>query len=315
MLLDDVRNEIRVRHYSIRTEKSYLNWIKRYIFFHQKKHPVKVGTKGISLFINHLANQDRVASSTQNQALCALVFLYREVLKINTEKLDDIIWSKTPKKLPTVLSKYEVSNLLKNMDGIYWLIANLLYGSGLRVMECLRLRIQDIDFGNNLILVRNGKGAKDRRTLLPKLIISRLETQISVVKQIHEDDLKQGYGRIYLPYALSKKYPNAYKEFKWQYLFPSRNISQDPKTNILRRHHLSHDAIQRKIKIASQKAHIHKKTSCHTLRHSFATHILENGYDIRTVQELLGHQDVSTTMIYTHVLNKGGMYIRSPADL
>jgi len=313
-LLDRVRERIRYKHYSYRTEQTYVQWIKRYIFFHNKRHPKDMGEPEISTFLNHLAVQGKVSSSTQNQALSALLFLYREVLKIEMEWVDNIQWAKKPKNLPVVFSQQEVNKVISVLEGTNWLMAAVLYGGGLRLMECLRLRIQDIDFDYHQIMVRRGKGNKDRRTMLPKSIVEPLKKQIHRVSVLHEKDIAEGFGRVYLPEALSRKYKNAETEFKWQYLFPSEKRSIDPRSGIERRHHLSRDVLQRAIKKSINRAGIHKKGSCHTLRHSFATHLLEAGYDIRTVQELLGHEDVNTTMIYTHVLNKGGRAVNSPMD-
>lgn len=313
-LLDQVRQAIRYRHYSIRTEKSYIGWIKRYIYFHQKKHPNEMGEKEVMAFINSLSEKYRVSSSTQNQALCAILFLYKDVLKKEMDWIENITWSKKPKRLPVVFTQAEAQKVLTMIDGQRFLMASLLYGSGLRLTECLRLRILDVDFGYHQIIVRDGKGRKDRVTLLPANLENSLRKQIQKVKIIHQQDILEGFGSVYLPDALEKKWPNAATEFKWQYLFPARKRSIDPRSGVKRRHHLSKDYLQVGVKKAVQESSIHKKGTCHTFRHSFATHLLESGYDIRTVQELLGHKDVSTTMIYTHVLNRGGKGVVSPFD-
>jgi integron integrase len=313
-LLDQVREVIRLKHYSIRTEQSYVSWIKRYIFFHNKRHPAEMAEPEIRSFIVHLTTKNSVSASTQTQALSALLFLYRDVLKKDLPFVDGIERAKKPQRLPVVFTKAEVKNLLSRLDGINYIIAGLLYGSGLRLMDALRLRVKDIDFQQNHIVVREGKGAKDRITMLPQSIREALQTHLVRVKQQHADDCRDGFGEVYLPYALERKYPNASKQWIWQYVFPAAKLSLDPRTGIRRRHHLSEDGIQRAVKLAIRQSKIPKNGSCHTFRHSFATHLLEDGYDIRTVQELLGHKDVSTTMIYTHVLNRGGRGVRSPLD-
>lgn len=311
-LLDEVRRVIRLKHYSIRTEQSYIQWIRQYIFFHNKRHPSELDNSHIESFLSHLATQRNVSSSTQNQALHALVFLYKRVLNIEIGEVNNVLRAKTPSRLPVILSRQEVGSIISQLQGTHWLIASLLYGSGLRLMECLRLRVQDIDFNYKCIMVRDGKGAKDRVTILPMELLDALQQQIRRVKEIHRADIQQGLGRVYLPYALHRKYPNADRELGWQYLFPSNKPSMDPRSGIERRHHLNESSIQRAIKKGLRNAHIFKKAGCHTLRHCFATHLLENGYDIRTIQELLGHSDVRTTMIYTHVLNKGAKAVTSP---
>jgi integron integrase len=314
-LLDQVRNSIRCKHYSIRTEQSYINWIKRYIFFHGKQHPQNLNENHISEFLTYLAVQKKVASSTQNQALCALVFLYREVIKKDLGQFENLVHAKRPSKLPIVFTRDEVRTILLQLDGVQWLMGQLLYGAGLRVMECVRLRIKDIDFGYKQIVVRDGKGHKDRVTMLPEVVIETLSRHLEKVKKAHEIDLKAGFGTVYLPYALERKYPNANRSWSWQYVFPAPKRSIDPRSGAEQRHHLSEARLQRAIKKAIAASAIAKPGSCHSLRHSFATHLLESGYDIRTVQELLGHKDVSTTMIYTHVLNRGGKGVQSPSDL
>jgi integron integrase len=313
-LLDQVRNIIRCKHYSIRTEQSYVDWIKRYIFFHDRRHPADLDERHISAFLTHLAVDRKVASSTQNQALCALVFLYREVLKKEVGEFQDLIRAKKPHKLPVVFTRKEVKQVLLQLDGINWLMGQLLYGAGLRVMECVRLRVKDVDFGYGQIVVRDGKGKIDRVTMLPELIVEALKRHLLKVKKTHELDLKAGFGAVYLPYALERKYRNANRSWSWQYIFPATRRSIDPRSGIERRHHLSESVPQRAVKNAIRCSGMTKAGSCHSLRHSFATHLLEAGYDIRTVQELLGHKDVSTTMIYTHVLNKGGKGVKSPGD-
>ena len=313
-LLDQVRDELRVRHYSLRTEESYISWIRRFILFHNKQHPVEMGEKEIKEYLTNLAVEGKVASSTQNQALCAIIFLYKEVLKSKIGNLEDTIWAKKPKKLPVVYTRDEVKAVLKNLKGTEWIVCNILYGAGLRLIECLRLRTQDIDFKYNQIIIRSGKGDKDRVTILPVIVKEILKARLNDVKKQHLKDLEKGYGNVYMPYALEKKYPNASKEFGWQYLFPSENLSTDPISGIIRRHHLDESPIQKAVKLANKKAGIIKNAGCHTLRHSFATHLLEAGTDIRTIQELLGHESLNTTMIYTHVINKGAFGVRSPVD-
>ncbi len=313
-LLKQVSTCIRLKHYSSRTEQAYIDWIKRFILFNDKKHPRELGEKDISDFLSHLAIHKNVAASTQNQALSALAFLYHDVLNIPMGIIKDFQRAKQPKRLPTVLTKDEVRSIISLLDGSHWLMGNLLYGAGLRLMECIRLRVKDIDFNYKQVVVRNGKGNKDRITLLPQIVVEALQNQIEKVKTYHQMDLDNGYGKVFLPYALENKYPKANSEIGWQYVFPSNKLSVDPRSEITRRHHINEKSLQRAVKIASKSSNIHKQVSCHTFRHSFATHLLEDGYDIRTVQELLGHNDVSTTMIYTHVLNKGGRGVISPAD-
>ena len=313
-LLDQVRNVIRKKHYSIRTEQAYVDWVRRYILFHKKHHPKDMGEKEISQFISHLATDRRVASSTQNQALNAIVFLYKRVLNIELGDFGHMERAKKPEKLPTVMARKEVNQVLSSMSGINQLMAKLLYGCGLRLMECVRLRVKDIDFEQNHIIVRDGKGMKDRSTMLPEQLKPLLIEHLEGVRIMHKQDLKNRLGEVYLPFALERKYPNAAKEWGWQYVFPSEKISKDPRSGKMRRHHVSESALQRAVQKAARKADLTKHVSPHTFRHSFATHLLEGGYDIRTVQELLGHKDVSTTMIYTHVINKGGMGVQSPLD-
>ncbi len=314
-LLDRTRDRLRLKHYSIRTEEAYLQWIKRFILFHDKRHPSEMGVPEVEAFLTHLAVEGNVAASTQNQALSAILFLYKEVLGSPLPWLNNVELAQKPKKLPVVLTVEEVKNMIAQMSGVDWLIAVLLYGSGLRVMEALRLRVQDIEFKRREIVVREGKGFKDRVTVLPDLAVQPLKIHLESVRLLHEADLAQGYGEVYLPYALERKYLNANKAWGWQYVFPAGSLSRDPRAEgKIRRHHLNEQNIQRAIKQAARLAGIVKPATPHTLRHSFATHLLQNGQDIRTVQELLGHNDVATTMIYTHVLNRGGRGVISPMD-
>ncbi|MCH8875733.1 MAG: integron integrase [Chloroflexi bacterium] len=313
-LLDRVRQSIRLKNYSIRTEQAYVSWVRRFILFHDKRHPRQMGSAEVERFLSHLAVDRNVAASTQNQALSALLFLYREVLKKELEYPIDSIRAKRPKRLPTVMTKQEVRNVIGRMTGKNQVMAKLLYGSGLRLMECVRLRVQDLDFGQRQIIVREGKGGKDRATVLPDSLIDPLKRHLRHVKLVHEDDIADGHGGVYLPNALETKYPNAHREWIWQYVFPAAKLSMDPRGGVLRRHHADPSGLQRAVKKAARSTGIEKRVSCHTFRHSFATHLLENGYDIRTVQELLGHKHVSTTMIYTHVLRRGGRGVRSPLD-
>jgi integron integrase len=314
-VLERMRQAIRIRHYSLRTEEAYLAWIKRFIIFHDKKHPKDMGASEIQQFLSHLAVRVNVAASTQNQALCAIIFLYKNVLNIELPEFEEIVWAKKPKKLPVVFSQAEVKAVLGQLSGTYWIMGNLLYGSGLRLIECLRLRVKDIDFERNQVIVRSGKGERDRVTMLPEVVKQPLSHHLVQVKGSHEKDLENGFGPVYLPFALERKYPNASKEWGWQYVFPAADISTDPRTGIKRRHHLHESVLQKAVRAAIKKTGITKPSGCHTLRHSFATHLLADGYDIRTVQELLGHQNVATTMIYTHVLNRGGLAVKSPADM
>lgn len=307
---------IRMSHYSIRTEQSYLGWLLRFIAFNDMKDPLSFTENDISRYLEHLVINRKVSSSTQSQALNALVYFYKNALE--KELSDNIRFSrsKKPKRLPVVLSRNEIVNLFKNLSGPKQLLmANLLYGCGMRLMECIRLRVLDIDFDYQQILVREAKGKKDRIVPIPSKLIEKLKTQINEAKQQHTEDLAAGFGTVYLPDALARKYPNAEKEFRWQYVFASTQISKDPRNGRYHRHHIHQSVLQKYIKRAAEEAGINKKVNCHALRHSFATHLLENGYDIRTVQELLGHADVSTTMIYTHVLNKPGVTVTSPFDL
>ena len=313
-LLDKVRQCIRLKGYSIRTEKSYVSWIKRFILFHGKRHPQEMGKPEIEAFLSHLVMKRNVASSTQNQAFNAILFLYKYALDIDMPEDINALRSKKPVRVPTVMTREETLKLIGVMHGTHQLMAKLIYGCGLRVMECIRLRVKDIDFAMNQIIVRDGKGKKDRITVLPDGVKPALIEHLVYVKQLHQDDLARGYGRVYLPNALAKKYPNADRQLGWQYAFPAKTLSKDPRSGMKRRHHLHVSSIQKAIRKAVNLCAVVKPVGCHTLRHSFATHLLVEGYDIRTVQELLGHKDVSTTMIYTHVLNRGGKGVRSPLD-
>ncbi|RPH60506.1 MAG: integron integrase [Chloroflexi bacterium] len=313
-LLDQMSDTLRAQHYSLRTEKTYLEWVRRYILFHNKRHPRDMGNPEVEAYITHLATQRKVAASTQNQALSAILFLYREVLGKPLENPVTVRPQK-PEHIPTVLTKNEALRVLNALTGTHQLMAKILYGSGLRLIECLRLRVKDIDFEQHCIIVRDGKGEKDRITMLPESLIPPLREHLARVQQIHQQDIKEGYGAVYLPYALANKYPNAPREWAWQYIFPAKNLSVDPLSNETRRHHADESGLQKAVRAAAKLAGITtKNVSPHTFRHSFATHLLQGGYDIRTVQELLGHKDVKTTMIYTHVLQRGGLAVRSPLD-
>jgi integron integrase len=313
-LLDQVRARIRVKHYSIRTEALYVQWIKRFIYFHDKRHPRDMGAPEVEAFLTDLAVTGRVSASTQNQALSALLFLYREVLEVVLPWLDNVTRAKPSQRLPVVLTPAEVRAVLERMDGVYGLMGRLLYGTGMRLMECVRLRVKDVDFGRNEILIREGKGAKDRVTMLPAALVGPLQDHLARRRTLYEDDLAAGKAAVWLPDALEKKYPNAASEWGWQFVFCSGSHSTDPRSGAVRRHHIDEKLLQRAMKKAVTAARLAKPATPHTLRHSFATHLLESGQDIRTVQELLGHSDVSTTMIYTHVLNKGGRGVTSPLD-
>ncbi|MBI5564483.1 MAG: integron integrase [Chloroflexi bacterium] len=334
-LLDQVRDMCRVKHYSRRTEDTYVDWIKRFIFFHHKRHPKDMGAKEIEAFLTHLAVEGNVAASTQNQAYSAILFLYRYVLHIDLPETINAIHAKKPARLPVVLTPTETHQVIDGLTGTYQLMAKLLYGSGLRLMECVRVRVKDLDFEQRQIIVRDPKGGHDRVTMLPASLVAPLQEHLKRVKLLHDQDLAAGYGRVYLPYALDCKYPTAAAEWGWQYVFPSDRLSIDPRSlpspvgsglktpdatkragagGEMRRHHMDESNLQRAVKDAVRLARLAKPISCHTFRHSFATHLLESGYDIRTVQELLGHKDVKTTMIYTHVLNRGGLAVRSPLD-
>ena len=313
-LLDRVRERIRYKHYSLRTEESYVQWIRRFVIFHGKRHPSEMGAPEVEAFLTSLAVEGNVAASTQNQARSALLFLYKEVLGSELPWLNNVEQAKKPRRLPVVLTEEEVRSVLGSLEGVVWLAAALLYGAGLRLMECMRLRVQDIDFKRREILVRDGKGFKDRVTMLPAKVASSLQQHLEKVKALHAADLAEGFGEVYLPYALERKYLDAAKSWGWQYVFPAGKRSVDPRSGKTRRHHLDEQMIQRAVKQAVRNTGIVKAATPHTLRHSFATHLLQNGQDIRTVQELLGHEDVQTTMIYTHVLNRGGRGVTSPLD-
>lgn len=314
-LLDQVRDRVRLKHYSLRTEQAYVGWIKRYIIFHNKRHPAEMAKSELESFLTSLAVERNVSASTQTQALSALLFLYKEVLELEFPWLDGVTRAKKPVRLPTVLTRDEVKLLFKYLDDpLMDLIVRLLYGTGMRLLECLRLRMKDVEFTRREIVVREGKGKKDRVTMLPDSLAERLRAQMAFVKSQHTQDLALNRGEVWLPDALALKYPNAAKALAWQYVFPAAGFSVDPRSGAVRRHHVDERRVQRAVKRAAERAELIKLVTPHTLRHSFATHLLEGGYDIRTVQELLGHSDVATTMIYTHVLNKGGRGVTSPLD-
>jgi len=313
-LLDRVRSEIRARHYSRRTEEAYAQWIRRYILFHGKRHPTDLGAAHVTAFLTSLATERRVAASTQNQAFSALTFLYRNVLRLDLGVIEHGPRAKSPVRVPVVLSVDEVRRVLGQMHGTSWLVASLLYGAGLRLQECLELRVKDLDFDRREITVRRGKGQKDRRVMLPDLLRDILRQHLDAVREIHRADLAAGLGRVVLPGALDRKFPHAPTEWRWQFVFPAARICRDPRFGPPSRYHLHESVIQRAVTDAARRAGLAKRVTCHTFRHSFATHLLEVGYDIRTVQELLGHSDVTTTMIYTHVLNRGGLGVKSPID-
>ena len=312
--LDSLRHAIRRRHYSIRTEEAYVDWARRFILFHDKRHPRDLGPEEVTAFLNYLAVQRQVAPSTQNQAKSALLFMYREVLQLHLPWLGEVTAAKAQRRLPVVLTSSEVRALLNELSGKMGLLASLLYGTGMRVMEGLRLRVKDLCFERREIVVRDGKGGKDRVTVLPENLILPLQQELSHAKALHDKDLAAGFGQVWLPNALSVKHPGAPKLWGWQWVFPSASRSADPRTGVIRRHHLNEASLQKSMAVAGQRARIDKPCSPHILRHSFATHMLQAGYDIRTVQELLGHRDVTTTMIYTHVMNRGGRGVRSPFD-
>ncbi|MCA0198656.1 MAG: integron integrase [Proteobacteria bacterium] len=313
--MDQVRARMRVKHYSVRTERAYAGWIRRFILANGRRHPSGLGGPEVEAFLTLLATRGHVAPGTQNQALAALLFLYREVLGVELPWMENVIRAKRPRRLPVVLSAVEVRRLLAAMDGQVWLMASLLYGTGMRLMECLRLRVKDVDFARSEIPVREGKGGKDRRVPLPRRLRDPLAAAVERVAVVHAADLARGLGDVWLPTALARKYPGAGREAGWQYLFPSQALSHDPRAGGLRRHHVDDSVLQRAVRSARLRAGIAKPATCHTLRHSFATHLLEAGYDIRTVQELLGHKDLSTTQIYTHVLGRGASAVRSPLDV
>ena len=313
-LLDRVRWHLRVKHYALRTEQAYLDWIRRFIIFHRKRHPDEMGEPEIAAFLSHLAADLNVAASTQNQALSALLFLFQQVLDRKLEFIAGIERARRPPKLPVVFTRDEARRVIRELEGDYRLMAELLYGAGLRLMELLRLRVKDIDFGYHQILIREGKGMRERRTVLPNRLTPLLQLHLAGVRQLHRHDLARRGGAVYLPSALSRKYPNASRDWRWQYVFPAAKLSVDPRSGDVRRHHVLEKNLQNAVKTAIRAAGLSKAASCHTFRHSFATHLLERGSDIRTVQELLGHKDVSTTMVYTHVLNNPGLNIVSPLD-
>jgi len=332
-LLDRVREAIRARHYSLRTEEAYVGWIRRFILFHKKRHPLEMAEPEINAFVTHLAVQSSIGASTQTQALSALMFLYRHVLRKPLPDLDTVIRAKRPGRLPSVLTRSEVKRILGRMNGTPRLVATLLYGTGMRLLECLRLRVKDLEFGNNRVIVRDTKGGEDRVVPFPVVARAEMPSWLSRVKRIHDSDLADGFGSVYLPDAIARKFPGSEREWGWQYVFPGEHRSHDPRGKELRRrpgsaapvltptgqperrHHLHETVIQRALRRAVLDVGISRRISCHTFRHSFATHLLEEGYDIRTIQELLGHRDVKTTMIYTHVLNRGGRGVRSPVDI
>jgi integron integrase len=313
-LLDRVRDRIRAKHYSLRTERTYLQWIRRFILFNDKRHPADMSAPEVEGFLTHLAIEGRVAASTQNQALAAILFLYRDVLEIELPWIENVVRARMPVRVPVVLSRADVQRIIDYLDGELHLIAQLLYGSGLRLMEALRLRVKDIDFEYSQIVVRDGKGRKDRVTILPELIVPALRRHLFNVRESHQRAIERGFAGVELPDALERKYPSAHTDFGWQYVFPTRRPSRDPRTGAVRRHHLHETSVQRAVRHAARRAGITKPVGPHTLRHCFATHLLERGYDIRTVQELMGHADVRTTQIYTHVMKKGAAAVKSPLD-
>jgi integron integrase len=313
-LLDSVRAAIRVRHYSHRTEKAYVDWIRRFILFNAKRHPRDMGGPEVAAFLSHLANDRQVSSATQAQALAALLFLYKRVINVDLPWIGDVVRAHRPKRLPTVLTREECQRVIAHLRGVHWLIAGLLYGSGLRLLEALRLRVKDVDFYHRRILVREGKGAKDRVTILAKSVAMALEAHLKNVRVLHDDAVTRGFGGVELPYALDRKYPHAHLRWGWQYVFPAASPTPDPRTGRTRRHHVHEESVQRHVRNAARAAGLEKPVSPHTFRHSFATHLLEAGYDIRTVQELLGHKDVSTTQIYTHVMAPGKNAVHSPFE-
>jgi integron integrase len=313
-LLDQLRRALRSRHYSERTEKAYVLWVRRFVRHHGMRHPSELGASEVNVFLSHLATEARVAASTQNQALSALLFLYRHVLGTALGDLGPLVRARTPERIPVVLTREDVRSVLTQMTGDTWLMASMLYGSGLRLMECLGIRVQDLDFETRTLHVRDGKGAKDRTTMIPAALLSPLQRHLEKVRALHARDVAEGFGRVELPHALDRKYPNAPTEWRWQWVFPQRSRWRDPKTGRQGRHHCDPSILQRAVREAVRRSGVTKRATCHTFRHSFATHLLEGGQDIRTVQELLGHKDLKTTMIYTHVLNLGPAGVRSPLD-
>jgi integron integrase len=313
-LLDQVRDAIRKRHYSYRTEKQYVGWIRRFIHFHARRHPMQMSGPEVEAFLSHLATQRHVASATQAQALAAILFLYKQVLGIDLPWLGNVTRAYRPKRLPVVLSRADVRRILEQLHGDYWLVVSLLYGSGLRLLEALRLRIKDLDLEHRRLLVRDGKGAKDRVTMIPDALLGVLSARLKLLRSAHEEASAAGHGGVELPYALQRKYPRAHLDWGWQYLFPASAPSRDPRSGAWRRHHLHEQSVQRVVREAVRRARLAQPVSCHTFRHCFATHLLDSGADIRTVQELMGHASVKTTQIYTHVLNRGGIAARSPLD-
>ncbi|MBK9927094.1 MAG: integron integrase [Anaerolineales bacterium] len=314
-LLDQYSDNIRLKQYSPRTEKTYIHWVREYILFHNKRHPREMGVPEINQFITHLVVERNASASTQNQAISAILFLYSNTLNIKLDQSSlNFVRPKRGKRVPNVLSVREAKAVIANMTGVYKLMTQIMYGSGLRLMECLRLRVKDIDFENHRIVVYDGKGGDDRVTMLPDSILVPMREHLARVNALHQKDLAAGYGSVHMPFGLEKKYPNAHKQWIWQYVFPASNLFTDPETRIPRRHHIHETALQRAIRDAAKLAKINKRVTPHTFRHSFATHLLQSGYDIRTVQELLGHKDVKTTMIYTHVLQRGGLAVKSPLD-
>lgn len=313
-LLDRVREAIRVRHYSLRTEEVYLQWVRRYILFHGKRHPDDMGEAEVAAFLSYLAMERNVAAATQNQALSAILFLYTNVLGRDLDWLKDVARAKRPRRLPVVLSRDEIQRVLARMVGINSLLARLMYGTGMRAMESLQLRVKDVDFAYRQVIIREGKGNKDRVTPLPETLVEALQIQLARVRDLHNRDLAEGFGTVYLPHALARKYPKANRDWGWQYVFPSTTRSCDLRSGEIRRHHWHDQNVQRALRKAARDAGVIKRLTTHVLRHSFATHLIEDGYDIRTIQELLGHKDVATTMIYTHVVNRGGRGVKSPLD-
>lgn len=313
-LLDLARERLRAKHYSYRTETQYLAWIRRFILYHNKKHPAEMGAPEIEQFLTSLAVEQNVSASTQNQALSAILFLYRQVLDVDLPWLENIVRARMPVRVPVVLSHREVQNLLAHLDGRYHLVGQLMYGSGLRLMESLRLRVKDIDLEYSQIVVRDGKGKKDRVTVLPESVVASLKAHLAIVQEEHGRALRRGFAGVDLPFALAKKYPKAAQSWGWQYVFPAARPCRDPRSGEIRRHHLHETGVQRAVRLAARQAGILKPVGPHTLRHCFATHLLERGYDIRTVQELMGHNDVRTTQIYTHVMKKGAGAVKSPLD-